>query len=123
MLPPALLAPIQAQFNSVTFSNNALPINGTAPEQQFGIQSFVNVSSRASFDNSIYYVGRLDALDVPAYVRVDARFGYKLRKGVQLSLVGQNLSSPQHIEFGDLGQATVSSEIPRSVFGSIAWSF
>jgi len=122
LLPPPA-APLASQFGSINQSAIGLPLNGTAPGQQFGIQSYFDVFSKASFDNSLYYVGGLDTLAVPAYLRLDARFGYKLRKGIEVSLVGQNLLSPSHAEFGDLGQAAVSSQIQRSVFGSVAWSF
>ncbi len=98
------------------------PQSGTAPRQQFGLQSYLKVNPKISFDNSLYYVGRLAAFGVPSYMRLDSRLGYKLRPGIQTSIVGQNLLSPQHLEFGNVAQA-VSSQIPRSVFGSVTWSF
>jgi len=93
-----------------------------SPRSQFGIQSYLDLTSRLTFDSSLYFVGGLPAAGVPAYARLDSRLGWKLRKGIDASIVGQNLLSPHHLEFGNVEQA-IATEVDRSVFGKIVWTF
>ncbi len=95
---------------------------GTAPQHQFNVQSYLDLSPKFSFDSSAFFVGRLAGSGIPAYTRVDAHLAYKLRKGVELSLVGQNLLSPRHAEFGDATQS-VHTLAERSMFGKAVWTF
>ena len=50
----------------------------------------------------------------------DARLAWRWRDNLEISIVGQNLWDDQHPEFG---AGATREEIPRSVFGKVAWSF
>jgi len=105
---------------SDTFTNNLA--EGSVPRHQFSLQSYLDLTTRLSFDNSLYFVDTLPARDVPAYARFDSTLGWKIRKGITASLVGQNLLSPHHLEFGNVEQA-IATETNRSIFGKVVWSF
>jgi hypothetical protein len=52
---------------------------------------------------------------VPSYFTMDLQVSWRFRD-VVATVMGQNLLDEQHPEFG-------SQEIPRSIFGKVAWRF
>lgn len=98
---------------------------GNNPKHQFQIRSMQDFPHDLTLDTGIYYVSSLPNLGVAAYTRVDLRLAWRPIKGLEVSLVGQNVFDNQHPEFA-LGGATAlaaSSEVPRSVYGQVAWSY
>ncbi len=118
LLPPQFLTPEAIQSFSPSSSIGA----AVPPENQAALQSYVDVSKKLSFDNSVYFVGRLGLINVPAYTRVDSRFGYKFNTHFEARLSGQNLLSPGHLEFASVAQVS-SVQVPRSIFGNVVWTF
>jgi hypothetical protein len=49
---------------------------------------------------------------------IDLRFGWKLRRDLALSVIGQNLPDSRHSEFG---APATSPECERSIFGKLVW--
>jgi len=86
---------------------------GNDPKFQWMVRSSFNLAKNADFDVTLRHVGTLPDPLVAAYTAVDARIGWRVRPDLELSLVGQNLTDPRHIEFGAAG---VASEIGRSVY-------
>jgi len=82
------------------------------------LRSLLNLTDRHEFDLTVRHVSALPNPVVPAYTAVDARFGWRVRGDLELSLIGQNLFDPGHIEFGAPPGA---SEIPRTVFLKAVW--
>lgn len=94
-----------------------------APGNQFTIRSYIDLAKNWTFDTSLYFVGSLNVSPmVPAYARLDSRIAWRLRHGLEASLVGQNLQSGGHFEITTIDQL-IGTKIPRSVFGKITWSF
>jgi iron complex outermembrane receptor protein len=56
---------------------------------------------------------------VPSYVAVDARYAWRVRPELEVSLTAQNLFDKRHPEFG---AAATRSEIERGVFLKVRWS-
>ncbi len=89
-----------ASLQSFLQGLSGLAVGATAtgeasPRHQFGIQSYFDLTPKVTFDNSLYFVDGLPAIAVPAYTRLDSRLGWKVRKGIEASIVGQNLLSSQ----------------------------
>ena len=104
-------------------TNSPLAV-GNSPRHQFQIRSSIDLPQHFEFDSGLYYVGRLSALDVSNHARVDARLGWRPGRSWELSVVGQNLLEPRHLEFFYNSDTPVqSTEIQRSVFGEIRWWF
>ena len=123
-LTPVLPAPIaESLARLITSTALGQELLGTTPRHQFNAQSYLNLSSKISFDSSAFFVGRLEGTGIPAYTRVDAHLAYKLRKGWELSLTGQNLLNPRHVEFANAAAQAVSTQVERSVFGKVVWTF
>ena len=72
---------------------------GNDPDHIFKLRSYLDLGSRLEFDAFFRYVGALPQPAVAAYSELDARLGYRLAPGWDLSLIGTNLLSPAHLEF------------------------
>jgi iron complex outermembrane receptor protein len=96
---------------------------GASPNHQFQVRSLFDLPHHLEWDNTLGYVSKLTAGDVPAYVRVDSRLGWRVGEFVELSVVGQNLLTPRHAEFFDSSTTTDYTLVERSVFGKVTWRF
>lgn len=92
------------------------------PRHQYNIRSNLTLSDTVELDNMLYYVNDLDALNIPDYFRFDSRVSWKPLKGLELSLVGQNLFDSYHKEFKAIS-VLPSVEVGRSVYGKVTWRF
>jgi iron complex outermembrane receptor protein len=59
---------------------------------------------------------------IPAYLRADLRLGWRPCDHLEVSVGGQNLLTPRHLEQFSY-TAGVLSEVRRTVIGSLQWSF
>ncbi len=95
----------------------------TDPKNQVFLRSSMDLPGNLEFDpafrwvDAIYGSGNANAPTVPAYAELDARLGWRPVKGLELSVTGQNLLQPYHIEYGS------GEEIARSVYGKISCEF
>jgi iron complex outermembrane recepter protein len=96
---------------------------GSSPQHQFQLHSYLRLPSNFELDASLYHVSRLAYPQVPGYARLDVRLGWRLAEGVEISAVGQNLLDGRHPEFAgnDIGVRT--SQAKRSAYGKITWQF
>ncbi len=75
-------------------------------------------------DATVRYMGKLRKLDVPAYSALDIRYGWKINKDLEFSVVGQNLLDSKHIEFADpVRTSAASPEYDRRLFAKVQWYF
>ena len=65
----------------------------------------------------------LDGIDVDSYITADARLAWRLTDRIEVSIVGQNLLDPGHLEYQPEFISTVPTEIERSVYGKILWRY
>jgi iron complex outermembrane receptor protein len=93
---------------------------GNDPQNQFVLQSIMNLPANFEFDLTGRYVDALPAPHVPAYFTFDARLAWHYKNKLEIAMVGQNLWDNQHPEFGTAGSR---QEIPRSVYGKVTWRF
>lgn len=70
------------------------------------------------FDINARHVGALPSPVVPAYFSVDARLGWRMSGGPELSLVARNLFGPPYAEWGVAPQRPVYD---RGVFANLVW--
>jgi iron complex outermembrane receptor protein len=106
--------------------NDAL--NETAdPRHQLSIRSSVNLPWHADFDAALRWVDTLVTNSgptpgtVPSYFELNSRLAWHAARGLELSIVGQNLLHDHHPEYGFPGPTRV--EIERSVYGRVAWRY
>ena len=106
-----------------TDTTSATKVEGSSPRQQAQLRSHVELPRRWAWDTSVYFVGRLSALQIPSYTRLDISLTWQARDGVSFSLVGQNLLKDHHLEFNGPDQIVMSSLVKRSVYAKIVWRF
>ncbi len=93
---------------------------GQSPRNQFNVRSQWDVSSDVALDTTIYYVDALPGYNVHAYWRLDARLGWRLTSKLEFDVVGQNLLSDSHREFGAITDAN-AVVIGRGIYGKLLW--
>jgi iron complex outermembrane recepter protein len=106
--------------------HNAGPIavaSGTDPHNQVYLRSSWDLRKNLEFDLMARYVDRIAALDVPRYISMDLRLGWRPREHWELAVVGQNLLQTSHQEYaGNSGaSAGLQTDVPRGVYGTVTW--
>jgi iron complex outermembrane recepter protein len=89
------------------------------PTHYWQVRSTYDVGAGQEFDVTLRHVGALPRPAVPAYTAVDARWGWRVRPGVELSVIGQNLFDPRHAEFG---APATRSEYERALAVRVVWT-
>jgi iron complex outermembrane receptor protein len=106
---------LKSGSNDLTAPNGA----GRDPSHTWQIRSSFNIAHDKEFDLSVRHAGELSSPEeVPEYTAVDARFGWRVRKDIELSVMGQNLLGTEHAEYG---ARQFRSEIPQAVFFKVVW--
>ncbi len=98
--------------------------NGTSeandPRNIFKVRSYINATSRIEVDAFFRFYGDRPSPAVAAYQEFDARIGYRLRPGWDLSLMGNNLLHDRHLEYR---AGTAPETYERSVSARSVWRF
>lgn len=96
---------------------------GDNPQHQAQLHSYFKLSRNFELDTALYHVSRLAGQQVPAYTRLDARVGWHVGEGVELSLGLQNLLDNRHPEFNGVDVGVITSQVRRSIYGKVTWRF
>jgi iron complex outermembrane receptor protein len=98
-------------------------IPGSSPRLQPQVRSVLKLPRNFDWDSSVKYVSALPAENVHGYLRLDSRLAWRLGESLELSVIGQNLSSGRHFEFIDFTGIYLKTEVSRSVSAKLAWRF
>jgi iron complex outermembrane recepter protein len=98
-------------------------VQGSNPVHQAQLRSRFKLTRSMDWDLNVYYTGALPAQLVPSYTRLDSQVTWRVSERTQWSVVGQNLLSDHHVEANDAYAVVNSSEIKRSVYTKLVWSF
>jgi iron complex outermembrane receptor protein len=88
------------------------------PSNYWSLRSSFDIAEGQELDLMMRHAGALSAPAVPAYTAVDLRYGIKLRRDLELSLLGQNLLDPKHAEFG---AAPARNLYERALYLKLVW--
>jgi iron complex outermembrane receptor protein len=97
-----------------TIGASGLAIND--PASWWMLRSSHDLAANTEFDLTVRRVGALPQPSVPAYTQVDMQLGWRMRPGVELSLIGRNLAGDRHAEFGP---APTRVEFGRAIFAKL----
>jgi iron complex outermembrane receptor protein len=98
---------------------------GVDPKGWIKVRSEFAITDTVDLDVRLRHYDQIPTLTAdgysgaPSYTQADARLAWRVRPNLELSLVGQNLLDSQHPEASE----TRRSEIPRSVFAGLRWSY
>jgi len=97
---------------------------GVIPRNQESLRCLMDLSENTELNLAVRHVGALAATTqaVPAYTAVDANVAYTPHKGLEFSLVGQNLFG-SHVEYVNGFFGSLPSQIPRSIYAKVTWGF
>jgi len=98
-------------------------VNGASPSHQLSLRSLVDLGSGWELDLWPRYVADLPSIDVESYVDLTARLGWRPRKGVDLSLIGQNLFDNRRQEFAPEFLSMTPTQVQRAVFARLTVGF
>jgi len=91
---------------------------GNDPKRQFSLRSAHDLGKAQDIDLLVRYVSALPNPAVQSYTAFDARYAWRPRAGLELSVSVQNLFDERHPEFGS---AASRAEIERGVFVKVTW--
>ena len=94
---------------------------GDVPNHKFEIRSLVTLPKHTQWDTTLYDVDALPDQGVGGYARLDTRLGWRIGESTECSVIGQNLLTPRHAEFGD--DTPLHTLMRRSVFVQVRWWF
>jgi iron complex outermembrane receptor protein len=89
------------------------------PNHYWMLRSSYDIDSHQELDVTLRYVGALRDSDVPSYTTMDLRYGWKIRRDLELSITGQNLIGGTRAEFSDTESR--NGLFDRSVFFRLVW--
>jgi len=89
------------------------------PSHYLSLRSSHDLGRGHEVDVMLRRVGALARPAVPPYTAVDLRYGWRVRPGLELSVIGQNLLDPAHAEFGN---PATRSEYERALAVRIVWT-
>jgi iron complex outermembrane receptor protein len=92
-------------------------VAGFDPAHSAQLRSTYSFDEARELELAVRNVGPLAVGPVPGYTALDARFGWRVARGVELSVSGQNLNG-SHPEFGF---APFRMEVPRRVAVKLVW--
>jgi iron complex outermembrane receptor protein len=90
---------------------------GRDPAYTAQLRSSHVIDEKREVELAVRRNGALGFPSVPAYWALDARFGWLVAKGMELSVIGTNLNGG-HAEYG---VAPVRTEVPRTVGVKLTW--
>jgi outer membrane receptor for monomeric catechols len=108
-----------------TQDSSAGAIAYESPKHQFQFHSLLDLTQRLEWDTALYHVGQLVDTGngpTPSYLRLDTRLAWRIGESLELSIAGQNLQSPAHVEYHD-AFAVLHSLAQRSVIGKVTFRF
>ena len=92
---------------------------GDDPDYQWQARSAFDLAHAQELDVIVRRVAALPIPSVPAYTAVDARYGWRPRRDLELSVAAHNLFDASHPEFN---AAPGRSEIGRSILLQVKWA-
>ncbi|MBA3697154.1 MAG: TonB-dependent receptor, partial [Methylotenera sp.] len=111
------------QVNINTTAADRLSISNLSsndPSSYSQLRISYDITPNHLLDATVRHVNKLNSPAVPAYTALDLRYGWKIDKNLEFSVVGQNLLDPGHAEFS---RAAIRPEYDRSVFAKVQWYF
>jgi iron complex outermembrane receptor protein len=95
-------------------------LEGDSPAHKAIVQSEFNLPKGFEIDLTWRAVSRILNQQVPGYSTGYARIGRRITSGLDLSLVGQDLLQPSHVEYG--GNPGPQVRIRRSAYLKLTWT-
>ena len=116
---------MQLRLDSNSRDNVSRASEDASPTSKAAIWSALDLGHNLQFDAALRYAGDIEVngVDIDGYVEADLRLGWEASPGLELSIIGQNLLDNHHPEFLPDFINTQPTEVERSIYGRVVWSF
>lgn len=96
-----------------------------SPLNKVSVWSALDLDHNLQFDAALRYVGDIEVagVNIDSYLEADLRLGWEARPGLELSIIGQNLLDNRHSEYLPDFISTQPTEVERSIYARMIWSF
>lgn len=94
-----------------------------SPQHQATLRSLMQLPGNIELDLWGRFVDRLPVINIPAYVSLDTRLGWKPTKNFDVSIVGQNLLESRRPEFTSSLVYQNTSEVQRGAYVKLTWRY
>lgn len=101
---------------------------GSDPSYIYHAKSRFDLGESVDLDITYYYVDEVigdlfSGSGAPSYHRLNTRLGWNVNGALEFSLAGYNLNDGNHTEFGSTFGTGRRTNIPRSFFGKLTYSW
>ena len=116
---------MQLRLTNGSNATDSKDAENASPVSKATIWSALDLGHSLQFDAALRYVGdvTVTGVNIDSYVEADLRLGWKAKPGLELSLIGQNLLDNRHAEYLPDFINTQPTEVERSIYGRVTWSF
>lgn len=100
-------------------------LEGSDPRQQAGLRASWRPAPAWNVDGFLRFVGRIPQRELPAYTELNLRTGWRVKPGLELALVGENLLHARHAEQGGDTDSAFSPQAlsQRSLTLEVIWDW
>ena len=116
---------MQLRLDSNSTDTTSKSSEDASPTSKAAIWSAIDLGNNLQLDAALRYTGDIEVngVDIDSYVEADLRLGWEASPGLEFSIIGQNLLDNQHPEFLPDFINTQPTEVERSIYGRVVWSF
>ena len=94
-----------------------------APQHQFNLRAYYDISSNLFLDTELYYVSDLGSNEIDEYFRFDLQLRWQVSDTLLLSLCGENIFNSDHQEFFSGQSYIVASKVPSQFWIKASMTF
>jgi iron complex outermembrane recepter protein len=99
------------------------PANISAPRNQAQLHSYLDITPRLHLNTGVYFVDRVTAFNVPAYITTDLNIMWEPRDGMEITVGVNNLVDDNHLEYRTTAGQGYADQVPRTIYAQVSWSF
>jgi iron complex outermembrane receptor protein len=117
---------LEANFHPRSGSSDTLGarnLDGSAPESQAQVHSYLDLTRNLQFNAGLYYIGRVNEFKIPAYVATDLNLVWHPKEGLALKVGMLNLFDSHRKEYGVTESQGLASQVPLTIYGELSYKF
>ena len=114
---------VRSRFDADSRNFATAAYDAATPRHQGAVRSLFVLPRRLDADATVYWVGRIDSDNVPAYARLDARLGWRALATLDIALLGRNILDSRHVEFTSSSTASAITTARRQIAVTSTWRF
>lgn len=114
---------VRSRFDADSRDFATAAFDAATPRHQGALRSLFVLPRQLDADATVYWVGRIDSDDVPAYARLDARIGWRALGRFDIALLGRNILNSRHVEFTSSSTGSAISTARRQMAVTSTWRF